>query len=205
MKDSERFRLIGTYKPLRVKIGTVLSCEFRDCDVVVTGYSDGKITWPIGSAKGIRAKTLVICGDLAEAIRKESNQAVCYWWGVTPQTVTKWRKALDVGTYTEGTNRLQTLIGHEPFMEKARKIAYRTLGDPERSKKVSEALKGRPKPPHIMEALRHTRIGYKHSPESRARMSRAQTGRKMSPESIKKRQATRQRLAKLRKKKADDT
>jgi hypothetical protein len=33
MKDADRFRLIGTYATPRVRVGTVLSCEVRDCDV----------------------------------------------------------------------------------------------------------------------------------------------------------------------------
>jgi transposase-like protein len=32
----------------------------------------------------------------ADAIRRESNQAVAYWFGVSDQTVSKWRKALGV-------------------------------------------------------------------------------------------------------------
>jgi hypothetical protein len=64
-----------------------------------------RIPWPVG--KALRAKSLVIFGALERAIRRESNTAVCHWWGVTPQTVTKWRKALGVGPVIAGTRRLK--------------------------------------------------------------------------------------------------
>jgi hypothetical protein len=43
-----------------------------------------------------------------EAVRRESNIAVAHWWGVTGQTVTLWRKALDVAPTTEGTSGLRS-------------------------------------------------------------------------------------------------
>jgi hypothetical protein len=46
-----------------------------------------------------------VYAGLAEAARRESNAAVRHWWGVTPQTVSKWRKRLGVGRYTDGTRR----------------------------------------------------------------------------------------------------
>jgi hypothetical protein len=45
----------------------------------------------VGQRQGKGARTLVVYGRLADAVRHESNQAVAYWWGVTPQTVTKWQ------------------------------------------------------------------------------------------------------------------
>jgi tetratricopeptide (TPR) repeat protein len=38
---------------------------------------------------------LALYGDLARAVRRESNQAIDRHWGVTGQTVIKWRKASD--------------------------------------------------------------------------------------------------------------
>jgi hypothetical protein len=83
----------------------VLFCEVRG-EVVGCGVSAGGITWPIG--KRGRAKSLVVTGGLARAVRRESAAAVGYWWGVTPQTVSKWRKALGVVQYNEGTTRLHS-------------------------------------------------------------------------------------------------
>jgi hypothetical protein len=65
----------------------------------------------------------VVYGPLAEAIRRESNQAVCHWWGVTPQTVTKWRKALGVD-HTEGTSRLRSEYRFEPLFIATRRRGH---------------------------------------------------------------------------------
>jgi hypothetical protein len=114
ISDTDRFKLLGTYATPCVRIGDVLSCEARDCDVIVIGYTDGRISWPVGRKKGTSGRSLVVYGDLAEAVRLESNQAVCYWFGVTQQTVTKWRKALGVGVTNDGTNRLRPDYQQEP-------------------------------------------------------------------------------------------
>src|SRR4051812_2384025 len=79
-------------------------CDVRG-DVVVCAITDARIPWPIG--KRGRARSLVVTGGLARAVRRESNAAVCYWWGVTGQTVSKWRRALGVGPVTEGTHQLR--------------------------------------------------------------------------------------------------
>src|SRR4051812_21822769 len=97
MNDADRFKLLGTYRTPRVRVGSVLACEARDCDVIVTGYTGARIPWPVGRRPRTSARGVVLFGDLAEAVRRESNQAVCHWFGVTPQTASKWRKALDVG------------------------------------------------------------------------------------------------------------
>jgi hypothetical protein len=43
---SDRFELLGTYRTAKVRISSVLSCEFRDDDVIVVGYTVGRIPWP---------------------------------------------------------------------------------------------------------------------------------------------------------------
>jgi hypothetical protein len=61
-----------------------------------------KIPWPAGRRrKGPRR--VVVYGDLARAVRRESAQALAYWWGVGKSTVGKWRKALGVPDNNEGT------------------------------------------------------------------------------------------------------
>src|SRR5262249_56605199 len=45
---------------------------------------------------GGRARSLVLYGGLAQAVKRESAEAEAHHWGVTAQTVTIWRKALDV-------------------------------------------------------------------------------------------------------------
>lgn len=53
---------------------------------------------------------------LADAIRRESNQAVCHWFGVTAQTVSRWRNLLGEKT-TPGTSRLRREYCFEPVSE----------------------------------------------------------------------------------------
>src|SRR4051794_4940302 len=88
-----RFAFIqGPYYPPQFRLGQVMTCEVRDCDCVVTGITDARIPWPKGKPKDRRAVGLIITGDLVRAIQVESNQAVAYWWGVAPATVTAWRR-----------------------------------------------------------------------------------------------------------------
>jgi hypothetical protein len=95
MRDSERFKLLfGPYRTPRFGYGKVAFCEVRG-QVTICGLSDAPIPWPVG--KRGRAKALVVYKGLANAVRRESNLAVCHWWGVSPQTVSLWRKALEVG------------------------------------------------------------------------------------------------------------
>jgi hypothetical protein len=146
MTDAERFKLLGTYKTPRVRIGTRLTCEA--CDVIVVGYSDGRIPWPIGRGPRQASKALIVYGGLADAIRRESNQAVCYWFGVSAQTVGKWRKTLGVGLTNDGTHRLRSEYQVEPWAVEARAKAHAKTGDPERRAKIAAAKIGKPRPVH---------------------------------------------------------
>jgi hypothetical protein len=108
MKDSERYKLLhGPYHPPRYRVGTPLFCEMRG-SATVRGISAGRIPWPetTPSPHGAGVRCLILCGDLVRAVKQESNQAVAYWWGVSGQTVTQWRKALGVQPRNEGTMRL---------------------------------------------------------------------------------------------------
>ena len=46
--------------------------------------------------KGGHRPALVLYGDLAKAVRRESAEAILHWWGVKHHTVWQWRKALGV-------------------------------------------------------------------------------------------------------------
>jgi hypothetical protein len=83
--------LIGTYKTPRFRLGSTAFCEVRG-EVIITGLSASPIPWPIGKRPGGRARALVVFGGLADAVKRESAAAVCHFWGITPQTVSKWRK-----------------------------------------------------------------------------------------------------------------
>jgi hypothetical protein len=97
--------LFSPYEP-PLNRGARAMCLYRDADVVVTSWSDGRIAWPRCRALGCRGGSgLLVKEELARAIRHESAAALCYWWGVSGNTATLWRKAFGVEgrTATEGT------------------------------------------------------------------------------------------------------
>jgi hypothetical protein len=150
----------------RCRLGKKLFCEIRGW-VPVKRISNARIPWPqtiVG-----RNRAFIICGDLVKALRRESNIAICHHWGVTPQTVTVWRKALDVPVATEGTSRLFRLTA-ERMPAEVRARAIKAANTPEANAKKKVWL-GKRRPPEFMEALRKANIGRKVSLETRRKMS----------------------------------
>src|SRR5262245_47938132 len=182
MNDADRFRLLGTYRTPRFRYGRPVVCEVRG-EVTVCGLSAGPIPWPVG--KRGRAKALIVYSGLARAVRRESELAVARWWGVTPQTVWKWRKALGVGAATEGTSRLRRDHFAEPWAEAARAKAHAQSRDAEadagRRAKIAAAKRGKPRPRHIIEAMAAGRRGKPHTAGARRKMSAAHRRRGTRP------------------------
>jgi hypothetical protein len=169
MEDCERFRLLGKYWMPRFRIGRRVLCEVRG-EMVITGMTDAPIPWPVG--KGGRGRhSPVVYKGLAKAVRRESEQAVCHWFGVRTTTVWKWRKALGVETTNEGTRRLFRTYTKEPWAVEARAKAHAKARDPEHCRKIAEAKRGKPRLRHIIEAMRQARLGMCHTEESRRKMS----------------------------------
>jgi hypothetical protein len=190
MLDTERYKLLhGPYRTLRCRIGSRLFCEVRG-QLIVCGFSAGRIPWPIGQ-RG-RARSLVVCGDLAKAVQRESNIAICHWFGITAQTVSKWRKALDVPQVNEGTRRLYVDYAPERLPDDVRRRAVANANTPEANAKKSASMRAKPKPPHVLEALRRANVGKKHTPAQRARRAEAMrrngrrppVGRVWAPEEV---------------------
>jgi len=101
--DEERYQLIGG--PLlapNLRRGDVVICFVRDCDCIVTGWTDGRVAWPKGRARGKGATGPIVTEDLARALAVESGIALCYWLGITSQTITKWKRAIGLGPHTPG-------------------------------------------------------------------------------------------------------
>jgi hypothetical protein len=144
MDDADRFKLLGTYKTPRCRMGQRVRCRIRG-EVVVCGLTDGPIPWPIG--KRGRTRAIIVYKDLARAVRREAEQAVAHWWGVGLITVWKWRKALGVGATTEGTSRLRSEYCEEPWFEQARQRAHAKAGDPDCRAKIAASKRGKPRPP----------------------------------------------------------
>jgi hypothetical protein len=140
--------------------------------VRILGISTGRIAWPIGT-RGGRGRSLVVYEGLARAVRSESNQAVCHLWGVTPQTVTKWRKLLGVGPVNPGTSHIRRLHFLEPWGHAARAKSRAKNGDPARCAKIAASKRGKPRPRHVIEAMIAGRLAKPVSAETRRRMSEA--------------------------------
>lgn len=170
MQDADRYRLLGDYETPLFEYGQVVFCE-RFGEVEIVGLTDAKIPWPIGRRPGARPRTIVLLADLVEAVRRESNQAVAHWWGVSTQTVTVWRKVLDVPQATEGTTRLHSEYTKEEPIIAGLKKAQGKVHDPERRRKIADAKRGQPRPPHVLAALRAAHLGRKHSAEELAKRS----------------------------------
>jgi hypothetical protein len=183
--DEDRFRLLfGPYQTPVFKYGDTAFCEVRG-EVILCGLTAGRIPWPVGkrAVKGprARARALVLCGALADAVRRESAQAVAFCWGVTTQTVTKWRKALGVGATNEGTHRLHHDYFEEPWALDARAKAHAKAGDPVRRARIAAAKRGKPRPAHVVAAVAEGHRGTHPSAEARRKMSAAHRRRGTRP------------------------
>jgi hypothetical protein len=178
MNDADRFRLLGTYKTPRFRRGDTVFCDVRG-EVVLVGLSAGRTPWPVGQRGS--ARSLAVFGGLAEAVRRESATAVCYWWGITAQTVTRWRRALGVGPVTEGTHRLKSANALQPAIVAAREKARARARDPARCAKIAVSRRGKPRPAHVIEAMATGRRGKPHDIEVRQRMSESHKKRGTRP------------------------
>jgi hypothetical protein len=178
MDDAQRFQLIGgPYCMPHCRIGQRLRCRLRG-PVEVAGISDTPIPWP--QARRDRPSPIV-CGDLVKALRRESATAICHWWGVTGQTVTKWRKLLGIRPGTPGTRRLRRAWAPEALTDDVRARAMETLRSPEYGAKVSARQKGKPPPQEVLDKAHAANRRRKVSAETRAKMSRSQRARGTYP------------------------
>lgn len=169
--------LLGKYHTPRFRYGDSAFCEVRG-EVVITAESNGKIPWPLGKRPGNHVRGFVVFGDLAEALRQESATAICYWWGVSPETVSHWRKEMGIRPMTQGTALLRSKSAKDsPGVAKALKLAHAKSGDPDRRRKIAESRRGKPRPAHVIEAVRMAHLGKKASEETRRKLSEAQRKR----------------------------
>src|SRR5262249_30547714 len=100
-----RFRLLhGPYQAPPLRRGDRATCLLRDGDVVITGWSDARISWPRCRAVGTRGggSGLLLDEELARAVRHESAAAIGYWWGVSEGVVWRGRQALGVTRTNNG-------------------------------------------------------------------------------------------------------
>jgi hypothetical protein len=139
-----RFKLLfGPYRTPRLKRGAIVEDEIRG-EVTIVGLTDARVPWPIG--KRGRAKAYVVFGALARAVRRESAQAVCYWFGVSRPWVRACRRALGVPHHNEGTLRLKIEYANTPARRRALRKAGEHSRRPEVWAKISAALLGKKRP-----------------------------------------------------------
>jgi hypothetical protein len=103
--------LHGPYLPPALRRGDRATCLFRDDDVIIKAWSDGRIAWPRCRRPGQKGGSgLLVDEELARAVRLESSLAVQYWWGVRMETVWRWRQALGVPQMNDGSHKLRQSI-----------------------------------------------------------------------------------------------
>ena len=128
MQNEDRFHLcFGPYAPPAVKVSDELTCEIRGL-VRVVAWSAGRIAWPCCKTTRL---SLIVCADLAQALRRESNQAVAYWWGVDINTVMRWRRALFIQYKTEGYLNLKRAWVPETLSPEMRALGRGCIAHPD--------------------------------------------------------------------------
>lgn len=152
-----------------------MDCEARGT-VEIVALSNGLIQWPIAVVPGSFGRSLVLYRDLVRAVRRETATAVAHAWGVTLQTVTKWRKALGVKK-TEANTRWRVAFGKSPAMRKALDAMHAKARDPERREKIAAAKRGKKRPAEVIEKMRRANLGRKATAATRAKLSAAQQSR----------------------------
>jgi hypothetical protein len=91
---------------------------------------------------------------------------------VDNQTVTKWRRALGVEVTTVGTSRLRSEHIAE-FGDAMRQESVKKARDPEQRRKISESMRGKPPPQHVLDAAHAARRGTHNTEETRRKISEA--------------------------------
>ena len=102
----DRVKLLhGPYKAPRLRRGDRAFCLFRDCDVIVAGWTDARISCPRCRPLDVPRShpSLLVDEELVRAIRRESAAAIRFRWGVSEGVVHRWRRALGVTRTNNGT------------------------------------------------------------------------------------------------------
>jgi hypothetical protein len=76
---ADRCRLLhALYDPPPLKRGDRATCLYRDCDVVITSWTDARISWPCCRALHYRRGRpgMLVDDELLRAIRTESAEAI---------------------------------------------------------------------------------------------------------------------------------
>jgi ribosomal protein L21E len=167
----------GPYRSPCYQLGERVDCLCRG-EVTIWQVSDGRVPWPIGK-KG-SALSLVLCGDLIQAVKRESAAAVRYWWGVSGSVVWHWRRALGI-RITEGDRAVRRHYMTPSHNRKMTCAATRVANSPARRRKISAARLGQPRSPATREKLRLANLGKTLSQSTRQKMSETHRRRGTHP------------------------
>jgi hypothetical protein len=111
MPDLDKVKLLfGPYRRPRLRLGERVPCLYRDRLVVVHGWTDAPISWPLcRPVEGLGRPGILVEEELARAVRGESSLALMHWWRASASVVHCWRTALGVERFTPGSRRLQLM------------------------------------------------------------------------------------------------
>ena len=88
---------------------------------------------------------------------------------------------LDVASPNEGDRRLLAAYGRSPMGKRRMKAMHAKGSDPIRREKIAAARRGKPRPKHVIEALRKANVGKHPSKSTRQKMSAAHKRRGTRP------------------------
>lgn len=148
LDQSKPVLMAGPYIPPRARVGDWLDDEI-DGKLVVGGWTDAPLPWPRRKKTGRHA--LIFTAELVRAVRVESVEAICHWWGVGPTKVWMWRQALGVGRLTDGTRLL--LQERTGVPEDAAARGRSAAAAPESRAKMAETKRGVPAPEAVRAGL----------------------------------------------------
>lgn len=146
MNQRERVKLLdGPYTAPALGKGDRAFCLARDCDVVVTSWTDARIPWarcrPVGRPLG--GSGLLVDEEFVRAIKNESAAAITYWWGMAATSVWKLRCLFGIGRDgTPGSQRLIRAAGQAG----ADAMAVREFTAAERKKRSRDAKRRKQRP-----------------------------------------------------------
>lgn len=128
----------GPYTAPAVKKGDRAFCLYRDCDVVITGWTDAHLPWPRCRALHHRGGSgLLITDELRRAIVSESAAALKHWFCIGTKAAWNWRRAFGVGGRMTTPGSRELLI--ELNREKALKLRGREVLPAERERRRQTA------------------------------------------------------------------
>jgi hypothetical protein len=173
-----KLKLHGRYRAPRFRVGAKVNCAVRG-ELRIVGVTDARIPWPMGVGPRGGPKSLVVFGDLVRAVQRESVYALCHWFGVNYQTVTKWRKALGVPECNEGTRRLWEANAAAGSFWRGVRAAKANSSDPFRRARHAAARRGKRHSAASIEKTRRGLLGRKHSAATRRKLVEAWKRRRL--------------------------